>query len=133
VNAGDAFATVHTGRQDSEYAAFTLASQLGGQETAVRCISIGGCQIMGAAYASLGYGSAVAMFNAFQANENAHVLGFFDFCSHQAAPHPGALLSYLQQGDFSSFARFYNGSGQVDLYAGLLQSATGDTVAVIGG
>lgn len=127
------FSPVHTGAQSAEYAAFGLATQLGGMEAAARCISMGGCQIMGSAFGMLGYGNATAMFNAFQANENAHVLGFFDFCAHQPAPRPGSLLTYLQHGDFSSFARFYNGAGQVGVYARRLQDAAANAAAVIAG
>lgn len=132
-NPGATFAAVHSGHQSTEYAAFALAQQLAGLEVAARCISIGGCQIMGSNFAMLGYRDATSMFHAFQANENAHVLGFFDFCAHQEAPHVGGLIGYLQQGDFGSFARFYNGSGQVDTYAGMLQKAAADAAAVLSG
>ncbi len=122
------FAPAHQ-NQGSEYAVLKLAGQLAGQETAVRCISIGGCQIMVSNFPMLGYASATDMYNAFQASENAHVLGFFDFCARQT----GGLFGFLQKQppDFSSFASGYNGSGQVAVYAGKLQSASGDANIVL--
>jgi N-acetylmuramidase len=110
------FSLVHQG-QAHEYAALRLAMQLSGAELAVRCISMGGCQLLGCDYADLGYSSAAAMYDAFQANENAHVLGFFDFCLHQPAPRVGSLAAFLRKQDFASFARYYNGGGEVEEYA----------------
>ena len=115
--------------QANEYAALKLAGQLAGQEIAVRCISIGGCQIMVSNFPMLGYASGVDMYNAFQLSENAHVLGFFDFCARQG----GGLFPYLQKPDFESFATQYNGSGQVPVYAARLQSAISDVNVVLGG
>ena len=125
---GGPFVPVHSS-QASEYAVLQLAGQLASQETAVRCISIGGCQIMISNFPMLGYSAGMDMFNAFQLSENAHVLGFFDFCARQA----GGLFSFLQQPDFSSFALHYNGSGQVPVYAARLQNATNDVNVVLGG
>jgi N-acetylmuramidase len=111
----------------SEYAALQLAQQLSSPEVALRCASIGGCQILLSNFAMLGYVSASAMFEAFQRSENAHVLGFFDFCARQA----GGLIGYLQQRDFASFALHYNGPGQVQLYATRLRSAAADAETVL--
>lgn len=127
-----AFAAVHAD-QAHEYAALELAIQLAGEELPVRCISMGGCQLMGCDYDLLGYPTAKAMYDAFQANENAHVLGFFDFCAHQPAPHIGGLLTYLRQQDFTSFAHFYNGGGEVAAYATRLKGAAADAQRVLGG
>jgi N-acetylmuramidase len=111
----------------SEYAALQLAQQLSSAEVALRCTSIGGCQILLSNFAMLGYASAKDMFDAFQRSENAHVLGFFDFCTRQA----GGLIGYLQQRDFASFALHYNGPGQVQLYAARLRSAAADAETVL--
>ena len=67
---GGPFVPVHQ-NQGSEYAALKLASDLAGQEVAVRCISIGGCQIMISNFPMLGYASGLDMYNAFQLSENA--------------------------------------------------------------
>lgn len=132
VGTGGAFASVHDG-QGSEYAALQLAMQLAEEEAAVRCISIGGCQLLGCDYDLLGYPTAKAMYDAFQSGENAHVLGFFDFCARQPAPHIGGLLTYLRQQDFTSFAHFYNGGGDVAAYAAHLKSAAADAESVLVG
>lgn len=121
---GGAFAPVHDGHQASEYAAFYRATQLAGLETAARCASLGGCQLMGANFALLGYPTAEAMYAAFQSSESAHVLGFFDFCERQPAPRPGGLIAALRRLDFAAFARHYNGGGQVEDYARRLAAAT---------
>lgn len=123
---GESFAPVHT-RCASEYAALQLAGRLSSPEIALRCASIGGCQILLSNYAMLGYASATGMFDAFQHSENAHVLGFFDFCARQA----GGLISYLRNRDFAAFALHYNGPGQVQLYAAKLRSAAADAEVVL--
>jgi hypothetical protein len=120
------FAPVHAGCA-SEYAALQLAQKLSSPEIALRCASIGGCQILLSNYAMLGYASAADMFDAFQRSENPHVLGFFDFCARQA----GGLIGYLQQRDFAAFALHYNGPGQVQLYADRLRSAAADAETVL--
>jgi hypothetical protein len=120
------FAPVHTSCA-SEYAALQLAQQLSSLEVALRCASIGGCQILLSNYAMLGYASAGDMFDAFQRSENAHVLGFFDFCTRQS----GGLIGYLKQRDFAAFALHYNGPGEVQLYAAKLRSAAADAAIVL--
>ena len=72
------------------------------------------------------------MFDAFQASENAHILGFFDFCARQPAPHIGGLITALQQGDFATFARFYNGNMNVATYSKKLKLGAADAAAVLG-
>lgn len=128
--AGGPFVPVHDGRQTTEYAALNLAMHLAGEEAAVRSVSLGGCQIMVSNFAMLGYSSASAMYHAFQTNENAHVLGFFDFCAHQPAPHPGQLIQHLQHSDFSQFAIYYNGDSR-GLYRQKLCAATSDAELVL--
>ncbi len=120
------FAPVHAD-SSSEYASLQLAQKLSSVEIAVGCASIGGCQILLSNYGMLGYGSATEMFEAFQQSENAHVLGFFDFCARQA----GGLIGYLQKRDFATFALHYNGPGQVELYSGKLRSAAADAETVL--
>jgi len=124
------FAPVHSG-QSAEYAALRTAMRLAGEEDAVRCLSIGGCQLLCCDYPRLGYASALAMYNAFQASENAQVLGFFDFCAHQPTPRPGELLAWLRDRDFASFAHFYNGGGEVAAYAAKLKAVVADAEALL--
>lgn len=116
------FHAVHH-NQSSEYAAVTLAQIVAGDETAFSCSSIGGCQLMMNSFRTLGYESATEMYEVFQQTETAHVLTFFDFCSRKAAPKVGDLLHYLRVCDWNNFAKFYNGMGQVPVYAAKLKSA----------
>ena len=110
------------GNQEAEYRVLQLAVRLAGEEVALRCISIGGPQILVSNYALIGYRSPREMYDAFQASERYHVLGFFDFCQ-QKEKTKGGLLPYLRAKDFHSFARYYNGSGQVDYYGGKIREA----------
>ncbi len=126
------FSLVHLD-QANEYAALELASQLAGAEAPRRCISLGGCQLLGCNFAELGYASAVAMYDAFQQGEVAQVLGFFDFCLRQPAPHRGDLLAYLERGDFTSFAHYYNGGGEQVAYALRLKTAAADAEVILEG
>jgi hypothetical protein len=116
------FHAVHH-NQSSEYAAITLAQIVAGDETAFSCSSIGGCQIMMNSFRTLGYESAKQMYEAFQKTETAHVLTFFDFCSTKAAPKAGDLLQHLRARDWTNFAKFYNGMGQVPVYSAKLKAA----------
>jgi hypothetical protein len=116
------FAAVHH-NQNSEYAALTLAQVIASEENAFLCTSIGGCQLMMSNYDSLGYETVRHMYDAFQQSERAHVLSFFDYCQWKAAPKPGDLLGYLRKYDWNSFAKYYNGVGQVQTYATKLKTA----------
>ena len=115
------FSSIHH-NQKSEYAALTLAQVLAGDETALRCASIGGGHITMNAYSMLGYESARAMYDAFQMSERAHVLGFLDFCRAKPAPKVADLIGYLKVRDWANFAKFYNGPGQVATYSQKLQA-----------
>lgn len=101
------FASLH-GKQAREYEALELASRLAGRSTALQCISIGGPQILVSNFRILGYATPREMYDAFQAEERAHVLGFFDFC--EGLRRDGRLIRYLRQRDWSAFGRRYNGS-----------------------
>jgi hypothetical protein len=118
-----AFATLHTGNQSDEYRALNLAVRLAGKRIGVQCISIGGPQIMGFNYKYLGYASPEAMYDALQASERAHVLGFFDFCRNYPAPKAGDLFEYIRKHDWANLARYYNGSGQVPTYSAWFKDA----------
>jgi hypothetical protein len=125
-----AFHAVHH-NQSSEYAALTLAQIIAGDEIAFSCSSIGGFQVMMNSFQMLGYESAKDMHDSFQASESTHVLTFFDFCSVKPAPKAGDLLNYLRTRDWKNFARFYNGAGQVPIYADKLKAAYDATANLI--
>lgn len=122
-NQHDPFRSFH-GNQDLEYRVLQLSAKLANDpEPGLLSISIGGPQILISAYRNIGYTTAQAMYDAFQAGESAHVLGFFDFCRNVKAPEAGALIRYLRDGDFDNFTRYYNGSGQVATYSKLITDA----------
>ncbi|WP_336361457.1 N-acetylmuramidase domain-containing protein [Haladaptatus sp. ZSTT2] len=69
---GDAF-------QDLQYAALARAETLADRDTAIEAASVGYPQIMGGNHREIGYESASAMFDAFDASERAQVLALFDY------------------------------------------------------
>lgn len=105
---------LHTGRQGDEYAAFALAQQLDPQ-AAYQSISMGAAQIMGFHANRIGYPSAEAMFKAFY-DPLVQIIGFINFCLSDPA-----LIDAMRRKDFREVARRFNGSGQVELYAGLME------------
>jgi len=115
-NTSKPFQNVHDG-QAREYQALNFAIRLAGENPALQSISIGGPQILGENYRTLGYSSPREMYDAFQHSERAHVLGFFDFCLHAPKPRPGDLMRYLHARQWQKFAKYYNGPGQVTAYA----------------
>ncbi len=127
VNGTDPFEAVHNNDQNREYAAFELAVTLADEDSAVKCISIGGPQILGANYQILGYDTPTQMYDALQADEYAQVLGFFDFCRFVL---PNAKLAeHIRNHSWEDFARTYNGSGQVTTYATKFSSAFTEATA----
>jgi subtilisin family serine protease len=122
----DPFTCDHTS-QAREYDVLALASRLAGEETALRCSSLGGPQILGSHHARLGYPSAVATRDAFAADERWEVLAFFDFCRADQR-----LIAALQQLRFDDFARVYNGAGQVAEYAARASAAYSEARTLLG-
>jgi hypothetical protein len=120
--ASGAFQSFH-GNQEREYKVLSLAARVAGENIALQCISIGGPQILVSNYRMLGYSTPRGMYNAFQEDERAHVLGFFDFCNQRNAPRKGDLLRHLRQHQWFAFAKYYNGAGQIHVYGGRIQNA----------
>jgi len=107
------------GDQVAEWEVLDFACAL--DDTAAKMsISMGGPQIMGFNYASLGYASVQAMFDAFAESERAQVLGLFDFIQGRSLESP--RIAALRALDFEGFARYYNGSGQAQTYGNLIQT-----------
>jgi hypothetical protein len=106
------------GDQAAEWDALTLAREQFDNYAALRSISMGLPQVMGFNHLLLGYATVQEMFDAFAAGEHAQVIGFFDFVN----AHPGRLDA-LRRGDYLAFAASYNGDGQAQLYATLIQDA----------
>jgi hypothetical protein len=107
------FVACHQG-QAQEYEVLEFARELAGDAIALQCISIGGCQVMGFNFKKLGFDDPKQMFDAFQDNEIAQVRGFFAFCQNTGS---GEAVAALQRADWATFARIYNGSGNVAYYA----------------
>ena len=118
------FATFH-GDQTAEYRVLAFATGLANEDTALQCISIGGSQILVSNHRMIGYDTERAMYDAFQSDERAHVLGFFDFCNYRYGHGAGRgqLLRDLAALRWEDFARGYNGAGQVGQYAAHLSTA----------
>lgn len=85
------------------------------EDPALESISMGASQIMGFNFQMLGYASPRAMFDDFQTGEEAQIRGLFRFIEARGLVEP------LRQGDYIAFARGYNGSGQPEYYASLIQ------------
>ena len=119
-SAADQFMPIHTGGQANEYRALELATRLAGEDVALRCISIGGPQILIENRGRLGYATSRQMYDAFQASERWQVIGFFDFCRRTKQ---GQLVAFLRARDWQKFAYYYNGKGQVAKYGGHLTDA----------
>lgn len=80
-------------------------------------ISMGMPQIMGFNHRRIGYKSVGQMFASFKRGEAYHIIGLFDF----VATGESDLLSVLRKKDFLAFAREYNGPGQAERYAELIE------------
>jgi hypothetical protein len=86
-------------------------------EAALSSASWGLFQIMGMNYAACGFSSASA-FVSDMAQSEANMLKSFE-----AFVRKNSILDELQRKDWAGFARVYNGPGQVDTYAKLLEDA----------
>ncbi|MEP7358442.1 MAG: N-acetylmuramidase domain-containing protein, partial [Anaerolineales bacterium] len=82
-------------------------------------ISMGGPQIVGFNYPTLGYESVGQMYDAFSADERSQIVGFFDFVQGPGTTSRRVLA--LQARDFTTFAALYNGPGQAAKYGSLMQ------------
>ena len=114
-NPSQPWVAFHDQLQNGEWSAFTLARGLN-EQAAMLSISMGLPQIMGFNFATIGYNSVQDMFNAFSADERLQLAGLFSFI--RSNPN---RVSALQQKDFVTFALLYNGKGQENTYARLIQ------------
>jgi len=85
------------------------------EEPALNSISMGAAQIMGFNFATVGYGSAREMFDDFQSGEVAQIRALFRYVENRN------LVLPLRQGDYVTFAAGFNGPGQAEFYAGIIQ------------
>ncbi|MEW6263368.1 MAG: N-acetylmuramidase domain-containing protein [Thermodesulfobacteriota bacterium] len=77
--------------------------------------SWGLCQTLGKNHKSLGYPSPYDLAVAYQDNVCAQIAGFFAFIE------ANGLTGAVRSGDWETFARVYNGPGQVAHYAGAIR------------
>lgn len=118
-SSGNGWIEMHVRSQDVEWMVYENAARF--NRTAARMsISMGGPQIMGFNYRSIGFSSVHEMFDAFSESEREQILGFFNFV--QGSSQPSSRLRALREKDFQEFARLYNGPGQAQKYGGLIRS-----------
>lgn len=113
---GSPWRQIHTGLQDDEYNAFYFARTLHA-DAAYNSISMGAAQIMGFNHARIGYPTAQAMYDAF-ADADMQIIAFVNFLLSDPA-----LIDAARRKDWRALAAGYNGSGNVDQYATLLEQA----------
>jgi len=104
------------GVQASEWQALAIARSID-DEAALRSISMGAGQVMGFNHRAAGHASARAMYDALNGSAVAQVRAMLDYCKSRG------LIGALRSGDFLAFARAYNGSGQAERYARLIEQA----------
>lgn len=89
-------------------------------EAALASASWGLFQIMGFNHTLAGFGSVRKFVDAHYVSESEHLNAFCKFIKNQG------ILPFLVEKNWEEFARRYNGSGQVAVYAGLLKKAYED-------
>lgn len=105
---------VHTGHQQSEWAAFQFAQQFD-EKAALKSISMGSPQIMGANFGLLGCSTVFQMYDDFQKDIRNQISGLFLYIQGNN------LISTLQNRDFISFAKRYNGQSRAREYGNRIQ------------
>ena len=117
------------GRQSREWACLDFARALPGAEEPALCSTSMGCgQIMGYHHRLIGYPTAAAMLEALgdpDVGEARQIEAFFRFLD--AADR--RLVPALRGRDWPTFARWYNGSQNVDHYAEALAAAYAREIA----
>ena len=107
--------------QAQEYDVLDVAIGLAGDDVALRCMSIGGAQIMGFNFASAGFSSPREMFDTMQGSEGTHVTAFFEVIKRLGGS--GRALRAIQDRDWAEFARIYNGASNVPTYSARMLAA----------
>jgi len=110
----DEWQECHT-NQEMEWKAFDFARALS-EKDAIFSISLGAPQVMGFNYKMIGYSSPIEMFEYFVKDIRYHFLALFDFCKYKEA-----RIKYLQDKDFYSFAKEYNGTTAPKAYEERIQ------------
>lgn len=103
------------GNQELEWKVLHFASQLD-SKAALRSISMGAPQILGRNFKRAGYTSVHEMFDAYQTEIRYQIMSLFNFIIADRN-----MIEALRRQDFYRFASGYNGSGQAQFYADLIQ------------
>ncbi len=94
------------------------------RDAALQSASWGRFQLLGSNYGMVGYPNVEALVAALCESEAAHLGAFREFC------RKGGLIGALRTRDWATFARGYNGPGQVEHYATALAAAYARHAAV---
>ena len=106
---------IHTGNQESEWVAYNLAKQID-INAAIESTSWGAPQIMGFHWERLGFDSPEDFVNTMSQNELSQQEVFYRFLKTDIR-----LIEAIKNLDHYKVANIYNGSGQVDYYADLIE------------
>ena len=108
----DSWETFH-GNQQKEWQVLEFARKLD-NDSALKSISMGAPQIMGFNHEKIGYKTVEEMFDKFNEDIRYHFIGLFDFFSKP-------MIKAIQNKDFETFAKYYNGTGQMKKYGQWIQ------------
>lgn len=125
-NPSDPWESFH-GVQSKEWRVLELARSLD-DTGALKSISMGAAQIMGFNYQTLGYASVQEMFASMSESLPAQLDGMFAFIQAN-----NTCMNGLRSGNYTQFARGYNGPGQAEHYGGLIASAAASYARVTRG
>ncbi len=112
----DAWASFH-GNQSKEWQVLELARGLD-DTAALLSISMGAAQVMGFNHKTLGYANVQEMFESMSVSLPSQLDGMFAYIQASRT-----CMAGLKSGDYTQFARGYNGSGQAEYYGGLIAGA----------
>lgn len=100
--------------QDTEWRVFEFARALD-EKAALYSISMGAPQIMGFNHSAIGYTTVQAMFADFVRDVRPQLTSLFRFME------VNGLVDAMRNGDFFTFAKIYNGTGQAKSYQQIIQ------------
>ena len=112
----DLWKDFHKQGQGGEWEVFKFARDLN-EKAAIDSISMGMPQIMGFNFERIGYKSEREMFDVFSTELRSQIIGLFDFIGI------GTKMCFaLQNKDFLTFAKLYNGSGNAEVYSNKIKT-----------
>jgi len=106
----------HNLGQRAEWDVFKFAYDLN-EKAVIDSISMGMPQIMGFNFGRIGYKSEREMFDAFSTELRSQIIGLFDFIGIGTN-----MCIALQNKDFLTFAKLYNGTGNAEVYSNKIKT-----------